>query len=114
MSTRCFAAVLTDLQAFIYLWSKMPAGVVLECGAVRAEIEPYMAPCPCGGGFRADAVPRCPHCHQPLSATEAATYIEGNASGTAKGWRWQRDWQGLFAMVIEGREVEDPWDAQFL
>lgn len=92
----------------------MPAGVVLDFGTVRAEIEPYIAPCACGGRFRTDAVPRCPHCHQQLSATEAATYIEGNASGTARGWRWKRDWQGLYAIIIEGREVEDPWDAQFL
>src|ERR1041384_1349194 len=76
--------------AILSHWSKWPKAIIPGIGGIKPEIEMYLAPCSCGGRFRADAAPRCPHCHQILSAEEAATYIEANAPGTAKGWKWQR------------------------
>jgi hypothetical protein len=34
-------------------------------------------------------------------------YIEAQSLGTAKGWRWQCNWQGLYCVVINGRSVKD-------
>jgi len=42
---------------------------------------------------------------EALSAVTATSYIESNAPGTKKGWRWQRNWSGLYGIVIEGRRV---------
>jgi hypothetical protein len=44
-----------------------------------------------------------------LSAEVATGYIEKNAPGTSKGWRWQRDWQGTYCIVIEGRRIDNNW-----
>ena len=77
-------------------------------GPLRADAEPWVRPCTCGGGFRGSAAPRCPRCAKELSANASAEYIERNAPGTRQGWRWQRSWQGLYAIVIEDRCVEDP------
>jgi hypothetical protein len=98
--------------AILSHWSKWPKEAVPGIGGIKPEIEAYLSPCSCGGRFRADAAPRCPHCHQILCAEKAAAYIEANAPGTAKGWRWQRSWNGnyaLYAVMIEGRVVHDPW-----
>ena len=100
--------------AFLSIYSRKPPGVVLDFGTIAPEVEPFLAPCDCGGRFRADAAPRCPNCHQPLSAERATAYIEANAPGTAKGWRWQRAWHGLYALVVENRSVENPWDSTTL
>ena len=78
-------------------------------GALRADAERFVRPCTCGGQFRGSATPRCPHCARHLSAEASAEFIERNASGTAKGWRWQRSWRGLYAIVIEDRLAQDPW-----
>jgi hypothetical protein len=78
-------------------------------GPIRAGAERFVLPCACGGQFRGTAVPRCPHCVGELSANASAEYIERNAPGTAGGWRWQRSWQGLYAIVIDDRLVENPW-----
>jgi hypothetical protein len=72
---------------------------------IPAAMEPYLEPCPCGGGFVAGSSPRCPHCNQALSAEKAADYIEPQAPGTKKGWRWQRNWHGLYCVVINGKRV---------
>jgi hypothetical protein len=37
----------------------------------------------------------------------ATAYIEINAPGTKKGWRWQRNWQATYCIVIENRVVND-------
>jgi hypothetical protein len=42
-----------------------------------------------------------------LSAELGASYIEKNAPGTQKGWRWQRNWSGNYCMVVEDRKVEN-------
>ena len=78
-------------------------------GAVNIEAESLLAHCECGGEFHALASPRCPKCHAKLSAEAATAYIEANALGTAKGWRWQHSWQGLYCIVVEGRSIENPW-----
>jgi hypothetical protein len=78
-------------------------------GPLRADAEGLVAPCACGGHFRGSAAPRCPHCKSEISAVASTAYIERNAAGTAKGWRWQRSWQGLYAIIIENRLVKDPW-----
>ena len=99
------------MTAFISAWDKaIPLAAKLKAhGPINPEAEILLAPCVCGGTFRADASPRCPHCSVPLSADGAAKYIEENASGTSKGWRWQRSWQGLYAIVIEGRSCKGSW-----
>ncbi len=73
---------------------------------ICAAMEPFLKPCECNGAFRRGSSPRCLHCKQPISA-DPAPYIETNAPGTAKGWRWQRNWTGLYCIVIEDRWVED-------
>jgi hypothetical protein len=71
------------------------------------KLEPYIQPCACGGTFKKGAAPRCPYCLKPLSAETAAIYIERNALGTSKGWRWQRNWHDTYCMVVENRLVTD-------
>jgi hypothetical protein len=78
-------------------------------GPLRQAVEARVQPCSCGGAFRGSAPPRCPRCGERLSAEQAAEYLERNAPGTAKGWRWQRTWGGLYAIIIEDRVVNDPW-----
>ena len=99
------------MTALLSGWSKkIPAGVNLKIHEVISEsVEPFLQKCTCGGTFRRDASPRCPRCNSKLSATEAAKYIEANAPGAKKGWRWQRNWQGLYCITIEGRVVNDNW-----
>jgi len=80
--------------------------------AIPEEAEDELAPCECGGRFRRDARPRCPACGDALSPEKAAEWIEANAPGTAKGWRWQRTWTGLYAICIEKRLAKDPWKIQ--
>jgi len=70
-------------------------------------MEPYIQPCDCGGSFRKGCTPRCPQCSKPLSAELAASYIESNAPGTQKGWRWQRNWRSVYCVVIEDNRVDN-------
>jgi hypothetical protein len=42
-----------------------------------------------------------------LSAELATTYIEHNAPGTKKGWRWQRNWSGVYGIVIEDKRIDN-------
>jgi len=95
--------------AILSLWDKrMPK--LTDCPGQQemcSALEPYVQPCECGGRFKRGASPRCPHCHQPLSADSATSYIESNAPGTKKGWRWQRNWSGLYGIVIDNKQVED-------
>jgi len=97
------------LTALLDGW-RVPKGVQMPLHqAITPEVEPHLAPCQCGGSFRVSASPRCPHCQQPLSAVRAADYIEPQAEGTKKGWRWQRAWTGLYCIIIEERLVRDVW-----
>ncbi|MBI2385007.1 MAG: hypothetical protein HYV14_03225 [Elusimicrobia bacterium] len=80
-----------------------------EYGPVTDDMEGRLAPCRCGGKFRASASPRCPDCSKELSPERAAEWIERNAPGTAKGWRWQRSWQGTYALLIDEKLVCDNW-----
>ena len=90
----------------------IPAQAKLKChGPINREAEALLAPCECGGTFRASASPRCPHCGSPLDAAKAAAYIEANAPGTASGWRWERSWGGIYSIIVEGRCVNDNWRA---
>src|SRR6185436_18700846 len=66
-------------------------------GPMTSAAEKLADPYECGRHFRGTTAPRCPHCHETLSAEKAADYIERNAPGTAKGWRWQKSWSGLYA-----------------
>jgi hypothetical protein len=72
-----------------------------------SAMEPYLRPCDCGGRFRRGAAPRCPRCGESLSAKSATAYIENNASGTEKGWRWQKSWSKLYCIVIENKMIEN-------
>jgi hypothetical protein len=95
--------------AILSMWdkrmSKLPACVSQQ--EICAEWEPYIQPCECGGAFKKGACPRCPYCRQALSAETATAYIEANAPGTKKGWRWQRNWHATYCIVIENRVVND-------
>jgi hypothetical protein len=77
--------------------------------AITVQAETYLDPCACGGRFTRGAAPRCPYCNTALSADRLADAIEANAPGTAKGWRWQRNWTGLYCLIIEDRMVKDNW-----
>jgi hypothetical protein len=79
---------------------------------ITSDLERLLKPCPCGGRFLASADPKCPSCAQPLSAVEATDYVEKNAPGTAKGWRWDQSWTGVYSIVINEKRVEDWWDEQ--
>jgi hypothetical protein len=35
--------------------------------------------------------------------------IEADAPGTAKGWRWQRNWTGLYCVILADGVVHDNW-----
>jgi len=78
-------------------------------GHATAQMTQLLKPCPCGGSFTATAVPRCPHCQHQLSASAATSWIEANAPGPAKRWRWERSWDGIYCLVIEQRLVKDNW-----
>src|ERR1700720_1205354 len=84
--------------ALLSCWySNIPPEAHLKVhGPVNIEAESLLAPCECGGAFRAAGSPRCPKCHVALSAEASMSFIEANAPGTVKGWRWQRSWQGLY------------------
>ena len=98
-------------EATLNGWHKgIPSQARLKIhGPVNPEAEPFLEPCSCGGTFRARASPRCPHCKNTLAAGSARSYLEANATGTAKGWRWQGSWQGIYSIVIEDRWVKDNW-----
>jgi len=95
--------------AILSMWDKrMPKlpncpGQQEMCSAM----EPYLQACDCGGSFKRGCAPRCPHCVKPLSAELATSYIEANAPGTKKGWRWQRDWSGVYCIVIDGKRIDN-------
>lgn len=76
---------------------------------INPDVEPFLSLCECGGKFTHDASPRCPHCCEELSPVKATTWLERNAPGTAKGWRWQQNWNGLYCIVIAGNKVADNW-----
>jgi len=76
-----------------------------DFGEVSATMVQRLKPCECGGFFRRGASPRCPNCDEALSAELASIYIERNAQGTAKGWRWQKNW--LYCIIVEGKVVND-------
>lgn len=78
-------------------------------GPLKTAAETLVLPCHCGGRFLGTAAPRCPKCRAALSADQAAIYIERDAPGYSKGWRWQRTWQGLYAIVIDDQLTNDPW-----
>src|SRR5271156_2569676 len=81
------------MTAFFSLYKIPKIDVKLEAyQAITPEIEPFLQNCSCGGKFHSGAMPRCPHCHCSLSATEATSYIEeAHAPAAKKGWRWQRN-----------------------
>jgi len=76
---------------------------------IKRDDEQLLPPCVCGGTFKSGASPRCPHCHQPLSAEAAQEWIEANAPGTAEGWKWPCSWTGLYAIVVGDKFVKNNW-----
>lgn len=94
-------------------WAKnIPADVGLPMHQpITPAIETHLDACSCGGRFRAHASPRCPHCRYLLDAAGLTAEIEQNAPGTKGGWRWQQDWSGVYAIVIENRMTQDNWVA---
>jgi len=100
------AAVLSLLRAAQI--NSLPKGPqCMEFKEIFSEWEQYLQPCACGARFRKGAMPRCPTCKLPLSAELAAEYIEAHAPGTKSGWRWQRNWAGMYCIVIANQYVTD-------
>jgi hypothetical protein len=98
--------------ALLHPQDRTPAGVRLRLNRrITKEIEPHIAPCECGGRFRASAGPRCPSCGARLSAETLAGPIEEDAPAARDGWVWQRNWSGLYCLVINNRWIEDNWKA---
>jgi hypothetical protein len=61
-------------------------------------------PIPCGT-FRPGSRP----CIRPAARRallEAALWLEAQAPSTAKGWPWQQSWQGLYALIVDGKLAE--------
>ena len=97
------------MTALLDLW-QIPKGIAVKPHeAITKDVENHLLPCSCGGSFRADASPRCSHCHESLSPILATKYIEAQADGTKKGWRWEQKWNGLYCIVIEDKLVRDVW-----
>jgi hypothetical protein len=98
--------------ALLSYWDKQFPKISLAGRAhqvITQELEEYLAPCECGGAFKANATPRCPSCMQPLSAQAVTEVIESNAPGTKQGWRWQQNWTGLYVFVVEDKKELHPW-----
>jgi len=97
--------------ALITAWSEPPTGVNVKFHQrLNEDVERHLKQCKCGGHFALSASPRCPHCKNLLSPIEAKTWIEANAPGTVKRWRWQSDWKGLYCIVVDGNISKDPWN----
>ena len=96
--------------AILSAWAKkmprLPAGWLTQ-QEIGVEMEQHLGRCECGGTFKKEAMPRCPNCRKELSAETATAYLESNAPGTKKGWRWQRNWHETYCIIIENRVVND-------
>ena len=97
------------MTAFLGWYQIPPSFEIPPHGPVPPAKDHLLLPCGCGGAFSGSASPRCPRCRRPLDAEKATKWIEANAPGAKKGWRWQRSWAGLYCIVIEGRKVDDNW-----
>jgi hypothetical protein len=100
------------LTAIISLYNTRLNGLRTGTGEMDRELEPLLACCGCGGRFTAGAAPRCPSCRHELSPKAASIYIEECCTGAKKGWRWQRTWNGIWALyciVINQRVTQDPF-----
>ncbi len=95
--------------AILSLWDKRMPNLPNCPGQqeICLRMEPYLQPCACGGNFKKGCAPRYPHCREPLSAELAASYIETNAPGTQKGWRWQKNWSSCYCIAIEDNWVQN-------
>lgn len=97
------------ILATLDMW-KFPEGTKCKVHQViPVEAEKELKECECGGHFAHHASPRCPSCRKELSAKAASRWIESNAPGTKKGWRWQENWTGLYMICINGSRVCDIW-----
>ena len=92
--------MLATLSVWDPRWSKLPPSNSAH-KEIESALDPYLLPCLCGGRFHNGAGPRCPHCRTLLSPVHASEFIERDAPGTAKGWRWQRSWSALYCIAIE-------------
>lgn len=95
------------MTAILSAWDKrMPR--LPDCPGqqeICTAMEPFILPCSCGGAFKKGSAPRRPRSNCPLSAELAIAYIKKNAPGHLKGWNWQRNWSGLYCIVIENRNI---------
>lgn len=88
----------------------IPSDVVIDNHhSLPPNAEDLVAQCECGGRFRSDSAPRCPICKSKLSAEIARQYIEDNAPGTKRGFRWQCNWTGMYTMLVNNHFVEGRW-----
>ncbi|MFA5055768.1 MAG: hypothetical protein WC562_06315 [Dehalococcoidia bacterium] len=86
----------------------IPEGIQKEIhvGLIPESAEAFLNPCACGGTFRREAYPRCPHCNSILSP-KARKYIEENARNAQKGW--MENWRGIMCIIIEDKVLHDVW-----
>jgi len=75
---------------------------------IPEQLESFIEKCDCGGHFRHNASPRCPHCKERLSPIEANKYIRSD-SPDKKGWHWQNSWTGIYAITVDGNKINDNW-----
>jgi hypothetical protein len=99
--------------AFVSAWrSDIPPSANFKAhGPISPETEALAAPCKCGGRFRCNSAPCCPSCGEKLSADAAAAWLEQQAPGAKMGWRWQRSWSGLYALVVSGKATQLEWES---
>jgi hypothetical protein len=99
---------------FLNCWyNQIPKNAHLQVHkCITPELEPLLEFCSCGGHFKFGASPRCPTCRQELSAENATTYFEQNAPGSAKGWRWQKNWTDCYSVIIENQAIKDNWKSE--
>jgi hypothetical protein len=90
-------------------WKWPPSVPLAGYGPLQPEHTTHLRRCACGGYFHTHAMPRCPSCRSAFDPVEAASWIEAAAGSTGRGWRWQRTWQGLYAVSVGEPALTDPW-----
>ncbi len=77
---------------------------------ISDKLEGYLKKCSCGGSFKRNASPRCPHCRQELDPVEVNKFIYNDVRPEYKGkFLWQNNWNGIYAIVIENNKIDNNW-----
>ncbi len=76
----------------------------------RAVLSQHLQPCPCGGRYSVDAIPRCPHCRKAMEWDKVFDQIA--EAFRARGYHPENlegGWHGVTCFVFDGRVIVDPW-----